>query len=73
MQDNIDEAMLRMWAVVPAAEKTNALVQTETTIDVSEILMPSYFVLHVQPAFYHCNAYLDQLLYHNTSYSRTGF
>ena len=40
--------MLRMWAVVPAAEKTNALVQIETTIDVSDTLMPSYRALHVQ-------------------------
>lgn len=40
--------MLRMWAVVPAAEKTNALVQTETTIDVSDTLMPSCRALHVQ-------------------------
>jgi hypothetical protein len=44
--------MLRMWAVVPAAEKTNALVQTETTIDVSDTLMPLYRAPHVQLGCY---------------------
>ena len=30
----MDEAMLRCWAVVPAAEKSNALVAMDATVEV---------------------------------------
>jgi hypothetical protein len=34
IQANIDEAMTKIWAVVPAGEKDNALVAMDATIDV---------------------------------------
>jgi hypothetical protein len=36
--------MLRCWAVVPAAEKTNALVAMDATVDVSPVVFLIYLI-----------------------------